>query len=219
VNGPERDQLLAQLTRREALARGSAAALGAMVAAAIPFASASPAGAAITLDPGLTDATLQAFADTILPGRKVAVTESGQRIDPLAIAGVDPLPGAVEADALALFHHPEVGFDVLAPAFLADVEARSLLHGGLFLDLPYGERVQVCLAGLDFSNPTYLAWEAASAIPFTAFCAAALVRDATWNDAVGYRVMGLPGTAPNGYQHFSWRRRLSAERTRTGSLP
>jgi len=31
--------------------------------------------------------------------------------------------------------------------------------------------------------------------------------------------MGLPGIAPNGYAGFSYRRRLSTERTRTGSLP
>jgi hypothetical protein len=219
----EHDDLLAPLTRRQALARGSMAGLAALVATALPIGaepgSARAATTSTSSQVSLPDATMQAFADTILPGRKVAVTESGQPIDPLAIAGVDPLPGAVEADALALFHHPDVGFDALEPAFLADIEARSLLQGGLFLELSFPRRVQVCLAGLDFSNPTYLVWEAASAVPFTAFCAAALVVDATWNDAVGYRVMGLPGTAPNGYHAYSWRRKLSTERTKTGSLP
>jgi hypothetical protein len=177
---------------------------------------AAPAYAA---DPGLTDATLQAFADTILPGRHATTTDLGNPIAPLAIAGVDAAPGAVEADALALFHHPEVGFDVLAPAFLGELEARSLLHGGDFLHLDFGARVQTCLGGLDYNNPTRLIWEAAAAIPFTAFCAAALIRDATAASASGYRVMGLPGVAPNGYRGFSYGRRLSRERTRTGSLP
>jgi hypothetical protein len=140
-------------------------------------------------------------------------------VDPLAIAGVDSLPGAVEADALALYHHPEVGFDALAPVFLADLEARSLLQGGDFLNLGFAARVKACLSGLDYSNPTRLVWEAAAAVPFTAFCAAALIREATWHDAPGYKVMGLPGAAPNGYFNFSYRRRLSKERTRTGSLP
>jgi hypothetical protein len=79
--------------------------------------------------------------------------------------------------------------------------------------------VQVCLAGLDFGNPSRLIWEAAAAVPFTAFCAAALMRDATAAEASGYRVMGLPGPAPHGYRGFSYRRRLSRERTKTGSLP
>ena len=77
----------------------------------------------------------------------------------------------------------------------------------------------MCLGGLDFSNPTRLVWEAAAAVPFTAFCAAALIRDATSEEASGYRVMGLPGVAPGGYAGFSYRRRLSVERTRSGSLP
>jgi hypothetical protein len=212
-----RYELLALLTRRQALTRASTAGLAALVASALPLAQAGPARAAS--QPSLSDGTLQAFADTMVPGRKTASTESGQPVYPGAIAGVDPLPGAVEADALALYGNVDVGFTALEPAFLADLESRSLLGGGQFLSLTYEQRVQVCLQGLDFSNPTYLVWEAASAVPFTAFCAAALVPEATWNDAVGYRVMGLPGTAPHGYRHYSWRKRLSHERTHNGSLP
>jgi hypothetical protein len=216
----DHDELLARLTRRQALTRASTAGLAALVASALPLAKTSPARAATAAtQPSLIDGTLQAFADTMVPGRAVTVTESNQPVYPGAIAGVDPLPGAVEADALALYGNADVGFDALEPAFLADLEARSLLHGGQFLSLEFNQRVEVCLQGLDFSNPTYLVWEAASAVPFTAFCAAALVPEATWDDAVGYRVMGLPGTAPGGYRHYSWRKRLSRERTRNGSLP
>jgi enediyne biosynthesis protein E8 len=205
------------ITRRQAPTRASTAGLAALVAAALPLtAHTQPARAAA---PSLTDATLQAFADTILPGRMATTTDLGNPIDPRAIAGADPLPGAVEADALALYHHPEVGFDALAPAFLAELETRSLAHGGDFLDLDFDNRVQTCLAWRDFANPTRLIWEAAAAVPFTAFCAAALIRNATAADASGYRVMGLPGTAPNGYPSYSYRRRLSKERTRRGSLP
>jgi hypothetical protein len=179
-----------------------------------------PAGArtASSASPSLTDATLQAFADTMIPGRRATTTDLGHAIDPLAIAGVDSLPGAVEADALALYHHPEIGFDSLAPTFLSDLETRSLPQGGDFLRLAFPARVQVCLGGLDFSNPARLVWEAAAAVPFTAFCAAALIRSATARQASGYRVMGLPGAAPNGYGGYSYRRRLSRERTRHGSL-
>lgn len=205
------------LSRRQLLHRASVLGLAALVSEALPYAThPAPAYAA---GPTLTDATLQAFADTILPGRKATTTDLGNPIDPLAIAGVDPLPGAVQADALALYHHPEVGFDALSPAFLGELETRALAHGGAFLNLNYDARVQTCLAGLDFSNTTRLVWEAAAAVPFTAFCAAALIRNATWNDASGYRVMGLPGAAPNGYRGFSFGRRLSKERTKHGYLP
>lgn len=214
--------LVSLVTRREILVRAGNAGLAALVATALPVAERIPVARAALAGagtPNLADATLQAFADTMLPGRRVAVTESGQPIDPHAIAGVDPRPGAVEADALALYHNAEIGFGALEAPFVAELESRSLPHGGTFLSLGFPARVQVCLAGLDPSNPTFLVWEAASAVPFTAFCAAALVVDATSKDACGYRVMGLPGVAPHGYRGYSWRRVLSRERTRTGSLP
>src|SRR3954451_12237371 len=198
------------LTRRHVLGLG----LGALVARALPLSSAL-AQTPLPADP---DGTLQAFADTILPGRKVTATESGAAIHPQAIAGVDGVPGAVEAHALALFHHPKVGFDALEPAFLADLGRRAAARGGAFLDLGWDDRVAVCAGGLDFANPARVVWEAAAAVPFTAFCAAALVPEQTADRAVGYRVMGLPGRAPRGYTAFSYRRRLSRERTRKGYL-
>lgn len=212
------EQLLQLLSRRQVLRRASALGLAALVADALPFAT-HPAPAYAAAEPSLTDATLQAFADTIVPGRKATTTDLGNPIHPLAIAGVDPLPGAVQTDALALYHHPEIGFDDVQAAFLGELETRSLPHGGDFLTLGFQARVQVCLGGFDFSNPTLLVWEAAAAVPFTAFCAAALIHNATWNDASGYRVMGLPGTAPNGYRGYSYGRRLSRERTKKGYLP
>jgi len=211
----EHDRLHALLSRRQLLHRASTLGLSAIVASALPLID--PQAQAAT--PGLSDATLQAFADTMIPGRRASRTDLGNPIAPLAIAGVDTLPGAVQTDALALYHHPEIGFNDLEPTFLADLERRAVRHGGDFLHLDFGARVQTCLDGLDFSNPARVIWEAAAAVPFTAFCAAALIRDATWRQASGYRVMGLPGIAPDGYADFSYRRQMSAERTRNGSLP
>ena len=82
-----------------------------------------------------------------------------------------------------------------------------------------GFLARASLAGLDFSNSSRLLWEAAAAVPFTAFCAAALVPEQTAAKAVGYGVMGLPGVAPTGYSDFSYRRVLSREATGGGSLP
>jgi hypothetical protein len=190
-----------------------------MVLAALPVAerllAADPAIAAVRPD----DATLQAFADTIIPGRKALTTDLGDEIDPLAIAGVDAEPGAVEADALRLYHDPLIGFDALAPAFLSDLGARALQQGGPFLMLPYDKRAAAVLSGLSFDNPSRTLWEAAAAVPFTAFCAAAEHAIGTSAGASGYRVMGYPGAAPNGYRGASYGRRLSVERTRRGSLP
>jgi hypothetical protein len=201
-----RGRLAAELSRRDFIARASTLGAGALVPslAGIPVA----------------DATLQAFADTLLPGRRASRTDLGDPIDPRAIAGVDAEPGAVEADALRLYHDPLIGFDALEPAFLADLSARALQAGrGAFLLLSYEQRVQTVLAGLDFSNPTRTLWEAAAAVPFTAFCGAAEHALGTSENASGYRVMGYPGAAPNGYRDFSYGRSLSRERTGDGNLP
>ncbi|HVS28113.1 MAG TPA: DUF5987 family protein [Solirubrobacteraceae bacterium] len=220
AGGAEHGKLLAECSRRDFVRRASLLGLGLLVAEALEVARLMGAPEPALAQAGGNDATLQAFADTMIPGRRAATTDLGAAIDPSAIAGVDELPGAVEADALALFHHPEIGFDALEPVFLTELESRSLPLGANFLSLDFGHRVQVALAGLDFSNSTRVVWEAAAAVPFTAFCAAAINPNQTAAKASGYRVMGLPGEAPNGYQRdFSYGRRLSRERTTSGSLP
>jgi hypothetical protein len=169
--------------------------------------------------PSLTDGTLQAFADTLIPGKRATRTDLGHEIHPKAIAGAHPEPGAVQADSLLLYHHPLIGFDVVEAAFLADLEARSLLRLGQFLDLPFDKRVAVCVDGLGASNPTAQVWQLAAAVPFAAFLCSATQKNATIDKSSGLQVMGFPGTAPNGYAEFSYRRALSTERTTTGSLP
>src|SRR3954464_13560070 len=147
----EHGSLLEDLTRRGFLQR---AGLGALVLAATPLAkeliAADPAKAQLAGLP--VDATLQAFADTMIPGRKASRTDLGNSIDPRAIAGVDGRPGAVEADALALYHDPLIGFDALEGPFLSDLNARALRHGGEFVSMSFDQRVKVCLEGLDFAN-------------------------------------------------------------------
>jgi hypothetical protein len=213
-------QIAGLLSRRDILKRATALSLGGLVLSALPaadriLAAAAPAQAAVKL----ADATLQAVADTLIPGRHAQVTDLGHEIHPKAIAGVHDEPGAVETDALLLFHSPLIGFDALEPAFLGEVSTRSLLRGGQFLDLPFTKRVAVCVDGLDPGNPGVVVWEAAIAVAFTAFIAAATQRNATIDTASGYQAMGYPGTAPNGYADYSYRRKLSREVTSNGSLP
>jgi hypothetical protein len=221
-----RGRLAAELSRRDFITRAGRLGAGALVTGALPSAGlVAPSRARAGVLPALggvsiADATLQAFADTLIPGRPASKTDLGDPIDPRAIAGVDPEPGAVEADALRLFHDPLIGFDALEGPFLADLSARSLAVGGAFLLLSYEDRVRAVLAGLDFSNPTRVLWEAAAAVPFTAFCGAGEHPHGSSATSSGYRVMGYPGEAPNGYQRdFSYGRRLAQERTRDGSLP
>jgi hypothetical protein len=219
-NAIERSPVGGLLSRRQVLQRATALGIGGLVLSALPaaerfLATVEPALAA----PTLTDATLQAVADTLIPGRKATLTDLGNEIHPQAIAGVHGEPGAVEADTLLLFHHPLIGFDALAPAFLSELETRSLLRGGHFLDLPFASRVAVCTDGLSASNPTVLVWEAVAAVAFAAFLIAATQKNATIDTASGLQVMGHPGTAPNGYADYSYGKKLSSERTANGSLP
>ena len=169
--------------------------------------------------PNLADETLQAFADALIAGKRVTRTDLGNEVHAKAIAGAHPEPGAVQADALLLYHHPLIGFDVVEAAFLADLEARSLLRLGQFIDLPFDKRVAVCIEGLSPSNPTAQVWELAAAVPFAAFLCTATQKNATIDKSSGLQVTGHPGIAPNGYADFSYRRALSSERTTTGSLP
>ena len=216
VDGPAQREL----SRRDFLQRAGALGAGAVVLSALPLVermiAADPALAAVAPD----DATLQAFADTILPGRPAERTDLGDEIHPGAIAGVDTTPGAVEADVLRIYRDDRIGFPTLAGPFLSELTTRSVRHGGPFLTLPFDARTRVVLELLSFDNPSRVVHEAAAAIPFVAFCAASAHPIATSANASGYRTMGYPGAAPNGYpRSFSYRRRLSRERTRTGSLP
>src|SRR4051794_23452498 len=158
-----RGTVASELSRRDFLQRTSTLGAAAMVASALPLAERLTSQAAYAADPTLDDATLQAFADTIIPGRKATKTDLGDAIHPKAIAGVDPDPGAVEADALRLFHDPLIGFDALEPSFLADLEMRSLPLGSDFLGLSYDKRVEAVTSGFEFSNPTRILYEAATA--------------------------------------------------------
>jgi hypothetical protein len=189
-----------ELTRRQVLAAG----LAALVAQALPLARAAPAHA-LGIGDIDADGLLQAYADTLIPGRKVTATESGAAVHPKAILGSDPRPGAVECDALAIYRDPRIGFDALAPAFLADLARNAR---GDFLAQDLTGRTGTCTRGLDFANPLRLLWEAAAAVPFLAVAAT----------KTGTTLMGYPGAAPHGYRDFSYRRKLARERTKHGSL-
>jgi hypothetical protein len=207
-----------ELSRRDFLRDTSVLGAAALIASAMPVAerilAADPALAAVATD----EATMQAFADTIIPGRKAAMTDLGDEIHPDAIAGVDNEPGAVEADVMRLYHHPLTGFDALEPAFLADLSTRSLQQGGPFLGLDFEQRSAVLLQALSFDNPDRVLYEAAAAVPFTAFCAAAVHETGTSKNASGYRVMGYPGAAPQGYRRYSYGRKLARDFTKKGYL-
>ncbi len=221
--GAVRHELAADLSRRDFIGRAAGLGLGSVVLGALPFAErmARP-DSALAQAPMLADATLQAFFDTIIPGKPVRglKTELGHPIHRKAIAGVDSEHGAVFTDALLLAHHPKIGFDALEPAFLA--RARELLpRPGRPVSGPFATRTARQSACGGSTSPTESRQRLGGGCRrrLCAFCAAANVKNATRDNSAGYRVMGHPGTAPHGYDDFSYGRRLNRGRTRTGSLP
>jgi hypothetical protein len=215
---PVRGLVGEELSRRDLLRHATVLGTAGLITSALPVAerilAANPAYAAVSSD----EATMQAFADTIIPGRKAERTDLGDEIHPQAIAGVDDEPGAVEADVMRLYHHPLTGFDAIEPVFLAELSTRSLQQGGPFLGLAFEQRTAVVLGALSFDNPDRVLYEAAAAVPFTAFCAAAVHEVGTSKNASGYRVMGYPGAAPHGYRRYSYRRKLARDFTKKGYL-
>ena len=215
---PYRGLVGEELSRRDLLRHATVLGTASLVVSALPVAErimSDPAFAAVPLD----EATMQAFADTIIPGRKAEKTDLGDEIHPQAIAGVHPEPGAVEADVMRLYHHPLTGFDTLEPAFLAELNVRSLQQGAPFLNLDFEGRTAVVMQALDYESDDRVLYEAAAAVPFTAFCAAAIHETGTAKNSSGYRVMGYPGAAPQGYKKYSYGRKLARDFTKKGYLP
>ena len=208
-----------ELSRRELLGRASTIGAAALIAQALPLARQLMAAEPALADVPIDGAALQAFADTMIPGRLAMRTDLGDEIHPQAIAGAHAEPGAVEADALRLYNDPLIGFPTLAPPFLTDLNARALsIARAPFLLLDFDKRTQVAVGGLAYDNPNRVLWEAAAAVPFTAFCAAAVHETGTSKNASGYRVMGYPGAAPQGYRRYSYGRQLARDFTKKGYL-
>ena len=119
-------------------------------------------GAPAELDDQDRTATLEAFADTILPGVK-------RHPDDRAIAGVCDDPGAVEAGALELMYDPATGIaDGLAPlaqALNGHAAAYAAEHGHTlddgvpaFVALDYDDRVTVVATLTAPGHPEQSGW-------------------------------------------------------------
>ena len=213
-----RGRVVAELSRREFIGRASAVGVGMLVAGALPVARAHALlGVPAPIDP---DPTLQAFADTMIPGRKAIRTDLGDEIHPQGDRRrATPSPGAVEADALLLFHDPLIGFDVLEPAFLADLEARSLLRARP-VPRPRLRRARrgAASTGSTLSNPTASrlgGGRGGARSPRS--CARPPSTNATIDTASGYQVMGYPGIGAERLRATTrYRRKLARERTDDG---
>lgn len=163
-------------------------------------------------------ATLEAFADTIIPGAK---RDESDR----SVAGAATGGGAVQAGALALLESPEGG---LAPAL--DDLARALNGqaaeyagaNGLQLDpsvppfvaLPFGHRTALVQALTSLDNPDREPWVGMAIFSYMAFDSAAHMHtaDAIASGHVGLATLGFAEPDPDGlwrFPEYSYRRQLA----------
>ena len=168
--------------------------------------------------------TLEAFADTLIPGAK--------RYDgDYAIAGMARGAGAVQAGAVDLMWFPQAAIGPALPALAGylstraatyAMEHRRVLDPTLppFVALSFADRTELLLELLDPSGQDYLAWWALAAMPFLAFHTAGHLHtvDAVRRGHPGLRWIGFPQPDRDGlwrFPHFSYRRRLARRHPHT----
>jgi hypothetical protein len=192
----------------------------------------TPAAAATTAGSELDAsgvATLEAFADTIVPGEKRSPADR-------AIAGAAAGPGAVQAGAIALLVMPEAGVAAELPRAAADLDrhaARYAESRGLTLDpavppfvaLGFADRTALVQDLTAPGNPEQTNWATLGLLVSLAFDSAAELDTATAvaEGHPGLRTLGFPEPDADGlwrFPEFSYRRplaRLHPHTTPSGS--
>lgn len=174
--------------------------------------------------------TLEAWADTLIPGRK---RYSGD----VAIAGVSSTAGAVQAGAIEFMRYGPVGAAPALPGFAAAIDAAATAYiaehrpAGVdptlppFVGLRYPDRIGVLHNVLDPSNgEEQLLWFAIAGLVFLAYHTAGHLptAQAVRDGHPGLAAIGFPHPDRDGlwrFPHFSYRRRLARRHphtTRTG---
>ena len=208
------------LTRRSLLKR--VAALAALWSIR-PWPIDAPAAIAGTDDPLLVP-TLEAYADTLVPGEKRFPTDR-------AIAGAATGPGAVQAGALALMNFPPVGLQPALPALVAGINARAVTYAAShaivldptvppFVALDFAARTALLVEILDADSPDQLAFYALAAIPFLAYHTAGHLPtvDAIRDGHPGLAAIRFPAPDADGiwrFPEFSYRRALAPRHPRS----
>ena len=168
--------------------------------------------------------TLEAFADTLIPGQK--------RYDgDYAVAGRAAGPGAVQAGAVDLMWFPQAAIGPALPALATMLNARAAAYAAQhrrvldatlppFVALSFADRTRLLLDLLDPTAQDYLIWWALAAMPFLAFHTAGHLNTAhaVRHRHPGLRWIGFPQPDRDGlwrFPHFSYRRKLARSHPRT----
>ncbi|MEU4098112.1 DUF5987 family protein [Streptomyces sp. NPDC026673] len=158
---------------RRAVLRGLAAAVAALPA--LGTAAAPPAAAAALGSWPVS--TLEAFADTLIPGERRSSTDR-------AVAGAAPGPGAVQAGAITLLSSPDLPLNPLLPGIAALLDARATAYAisrfillpidrPPFVGLGFDHRTAVVAGLFQAGDPDRAIWQLLSFLVGLAFDTAA----------------------------------------------
>lgn len=204
-----------RLTRRTLLTRTAALAAAWTIS---PWAISAPPPYRRGSDaPSLTQ-TLEAFADTLIPGEKRFPTDR-------PIAGVVNGAGAVQAGAIEMLNFPPVGFQPALPglaltlnlfALLYAVEHRIILSLTVppMVELDFAARTALLVKILDSNGPEKAAFSGLAAVVFVAYHTAGHLPTVAAIRAghPGLKAIGFPPPDPDGlwrFPEFSYRRVLA----------
>jgi len=213
------------VTRRELLQIAAAAAAAWKAG---PWLVRAPAAFAQT-PPGdpATVATLEAFADTLIPGEK-------RSPDDRAIAGAAPGAGGVQAGALAMMSFPAAGTGPALPGLAAGLNVHATTFAAEnaivldpsvppFVSLDFARRTTLLVQILDGTGPDQLAYFALAGIVFLAYHTAGFLHttDALATGHPGLVAIGFPLPEADGkwrFPDFSYRQVLAQEHPLTTGL-
>jgi hypothetical protein len=175
-------------------------------------------------DPLVVVPTLEAFADTLIPGEKRFPTDR-------AIAGAAPGAGGVQAGALALMALPAAGVAPALPALAAGLNVRAVQFAAerlIVLDptvpplvsLGFAQRTDFLVDLIDGTDPERLAWYALAGLVFIAYHTAGHLPtvDAIASGHPGLAAIGFPAPQADGlwrFSSFSYGRPLAKKHRRT----
>jgi len=213
------------LSRRQLLWLASIGAAGLPLASAVAAGS-EVADAAPTVESGSLKSdpltlTVEAFADTLIPGHKRYAAD-------YAIAGVSRQAGAVQAGALKFMRYPPTGVAPALPAFVAALNAAAVTYLGShhakvdptlppFVGLSYRDRKALLDHLLNAKHETgneQLFWFAFAGLVFLAYHTAGYLptAKAVRDGHPGLKAIGFPKPDHDDlwrFPHFSYRRKLA----------
>ena len=159
------------------------------------------------LDPTVTQ-TLEAFADTLIPGQKRFPGD-------VAIAGVVTGPGAVQAGAIDMMTFPPIGFEAALPTLAGILNGLALVYAALhqiqldptlpaFVALDFDSRTALLVQILDTANANRSGFYGLAALCFTAYNTAGYLPtvEAIQEGHPGLAAIGFPPPNDDGLWRF-----------------